>query len=344
MTGGNEDSATRVLFCGPNFPGSHNYTQEYLQSHPSIVVDIIPFDAVPDVIGNYDICVSKDMKITSNIIARAGNRLKLIMQFGVGIEGMISTSLSFFFFFRSHITQVLVFCHEGIDVGAATKHGIKVGRIPSDTTGNASSCAEMAIYLMMGLLRKQNEMQASLKKRSLGYPIGDTLLGKTVFILGYGNIGKHLAKRLRPFGVKIVATKRSWYSPKQGSFQSDDGSNDDLVDVKGVHEDIVKYASISDIVVCCLSMSSETAGIVDDVFVSSMKKGSLLVNISRGGLLDYDAVVKNLESGHLGGLAIDVAWREPFEPDDAVLKFPNVIVTPHVAGVTECSYRAMAKV
>ena len=73
-------------------------------------------------------------------------------------------------------------------------------------------------------------------------------------------------------------------------------------------------------------------------------QGALLVNIARGGLLDYNAVLHHLESGHLGGLGIDVAWTEPFDPDDAILNFPNVIITPHVAGVTEYSYRYMAKV
>jgi phosphoglycerate dehydrogenase-like enzyme len=73
-------------------------------------------------------------------------------------------------------------------------------------------------------------------------------------------------------------------------------------------------------------------------------QGSLLVNIARGGLLEYDAVVHHLESGHLGGLGIDVAWTEPFDPDDPILKFNNVIISPHVAGVTEHSYRSMSKV
>lgn len=68
------------------------------------------------------------------------------------------------------------------------------------------------------------------------------------------------------------------------------------------------------------------------------------MNVARAGLLDYEAVVQHLESGHLGGLGIDVAWKEPFDPNDPVLKFRNVILTPHVAGVTEHSYRSMAKV
>lgn len=323
MTGQNSKPITRVLFCGLHFPAAHNYTIEYLQSYQFIKVDVVPVEEIPGVIGNYDICVVKSMRLNSDIIARA-NKMKLIMQFGVGLEG--------------------------VNIDAATKHGIKVARIPSDNTGNATSCAEMAIYLMLGLLRKQYEMQVCIREKKLGDPIGDTLLGKTIFILGYGNIGIHLAKRLRPFGVNILATKRSWPSLSQNSCKSDgescigNGTHDELVDEKGNHQDILKFASRADIVVCCLAMNSETAGIVDEVFISSMRKGALLVNISRGGLLDYGAVVDHLKSGHLGGLGTDVAWTEPFDPDDAILKFPNVIMTPHVAGVTEYSYRAMSKV
>ncbi|XP_073023899.1 uncharacterized protein [Primulina eburnea] len=313
---------TYVIFCGPNFPASHNYTKEYLQAHPFIQVDVIPFEDVPDVIGNYDMCVVKDLRLTSDIISRA-IQMKLIMQFGVGLEG--------------------------VDIKAATNCGIKVARIPSNATGNATSCAEMAIYLMLGLLRKQYDMQIAVRQKQLGNPVGDTLLGKTVFLMGFGNIGIHLAKRLRPFGVKILATKRTWPLPSWNSGESvasfnGYGISDDLVDEKGVHGDILKFASQADIVVCCLSLNSETVGIVDKVFISSMKKGAFLINIARGRLLDYDAVLYHLKTGHLGGLGIDVAWTEPFDPNDAILKFPNVIMTPHVAGVTEYSYRSMAKV
>ncbi|KAI3695698.1 hypothetical protein L1987_78697 [Smallanthus sonchifolius] len=313
---------TRVLFCGPHFPASHNYTKEYLHNYPFVQVDDLPFDSVPRLIGNYDICVVKSMRLNSDVIARA-TRMKLIMQYGVGLEG--------------------------IDIAAATNHGIRVARIPSGKTGNAASCAEMAIYFMLGLLRKQNEMQIAVRLKKLGEPIGDTLFGKTVFILGYGNIGIELAKRLRPFGVKILATKRNWPSYVPNGFsstepKSQNGTQEDWVDEKGCHEDIYEFAKKSDIVVCCLTMNSETAGTINKNFLSSMRKGGLLVNIARGGLLDYKAVYESLESSHLGGLGIDVAWTEPFDPDDPILKFPNVLLTPHVAGVTESSYRSMAKV
>lgn len=322
MARSSDKNITRVLFCGPHFPASHNYTKEYLQNYPSIQVDVVPISDVPDVIANYHLCVVKTMRLDSNCISRA-NQMKLIMQFGVGLEG--------------------------VDINAATRCGIKVARIPGDVTGNAASCAELTIYLMLGLLRKQNEMRMAIEQKKLGVPTGETLLGKTVFILGFGNIGVELAKRLRPFGVKIIATKRSWASHSQVSCQSSalavkNGIIDDLVDEKGCHEDIFEFASKADVVVCCLSLNKQTAGIVNKSFLSSMKKGSLLVNIARGGLLDYEAIAHYLECGHLGGLGIDVAWTEPFDPNDPILKFKNVLITPHVGGVTEHSYRSMAKV
>ncbi|KAK9110050.1 hypothetical protein Sjap_018110 [Stephania japonica] len=329
MVENGESSITRVLFCGPSFPASHNYTREYLRNYPFIQVDVVPLDSVPDVICDYQLCVVKNLRLDSEIIARA-SKMKLIMQFGIGLEG--------------------------VDVDAATKCGIKVARIPGRTSGNSASCAEMALYLMLGLLRKQKEMEISIMQKRLGEPIGETLLGKTIFILGFGNIGIDLAKRLKPFGVKVLATKRHWVSNMQIFRQqnghcsdtqapsTESGDLDNLVDKKGGPEDLFDFASEADIVVCCLLLNKETVGIINEKFLSSMKKGAFLVNIARGGLLDYEAVVRNLESGHLGGLGIDVAWTEPFNPDDPILKFQNVLITPHVAGVTEYSYRAMAKV
>ncbi|KAL5776328.1 hypothetical protein ACOSP7_009254 [Xanthoceras sorbifolium] len=322
MATNNDEKITRVLFCGLNFPASHIYTKEYLQNYPFIQVDVVPHADVPEVIANYHLCLVMNMRLDSNVISRA-KRMKLLMQYGVGLEG--------------------------VDIDAATNSGIKVARIPGDVTGNAASCAEMAIYLMLGLLRKQNEMRIAVKQKKLGEPIGETLLGKTVYIMGFGNIGVHLAKRLRPFGVKIIATKRSWASHTEVPSESNalpvtNGIIDDLVDEKGSHEDHCKFASKADIVVCCLILNKETVGIVNRSFISSMKEGSLLVNIARGGILDYEAVAHYLECGHLGGLGIDVAWMEPFNPADPILNFSNVIITPHVAGVTEHSYRSMAKV
>ncbi|KAL6639083.1 hypothetical protein ACP70R_022813 [Stipagrostis hirtigluma subsp. patula] len=306
-----QSSVTRVLFCGPYWPASTNFTKEYLQNYPFIQVDEVGLDQVPDVIHNYHICVVKNRRIDSDIIAKA-TQMKIIMQYGVGLEG--------------------------VDVNAATEQKIKVARIPGSTTGNAVACAEMAIYLTLAILRKQKEMDTAVNKKDLGLPVGETIFGKTILILGFGAIGVEVARRLRPFGVKLLATKRNWRSDALPC------DIDELVDKKGGPEDMFGFAGEADIVIVCMTLTNETVGIVDHKFVSSMKKGSYLVNIARGRLLDYKAVFDHLKSGHLSGLGIDVAWTEPFDPEDPILKFPNVIITPHVAGITEYSYRTMAKV
>ncbi|KAF5936253.1 hypothetical protein HYC85_027382 [Camellia sinensis] len=237
-------------------------------------VDDVPFDDVPNVIGNYDICIVKSMWLDANVISHA-TRMKLIMQYGVGLEG--------------------------VDINTATKHGIKVARIPSGASGNAASCAEMVIYLMLGVLPSLTQ----------------------------------------------------------------NGMNDDLVDDKGFHEDIHTFASNADVVICCLLMNSETLGLCSSacptgnrlshtlpgvlcgvrwVMREYYRGGALLVNIARGGLLDCEAILYHLKSGHLGGLGMDVAWTEPFDPEDPILKFPNVLITPHVAAVTGHAVRSTAKV
>lgn len=304
-------AVTRVLFCGPYWPASTMYTKEYLQNYPFIQVDEVGLEQVPDVIHNYHICVVKNKRIDSDIIAKA-TQMKIIMQYGVGLEG--------------------------VDIDAATKQKIRVARIPGSTTGNAIACAEMAIYLTLGVLRKQKEMDTAVVQKDLGLPVGETIFGKTILILGFGAIGFEVAKRLKPFGVKVLATKRNWSS---NTVPCD---LDRLVDKKGGPEDMYELAREADIVITCMTLNSESVGIVDNKFISALKKGSYLINIARGGLLDYEAVFVHLKSGHLGGLGVDVAWTEPFDPEDPILKLPNVIMTPHVAGITEYSYRTMAKV
>ncbi|XP_039125775.1 D-3-phosphoglycerate dehydrogenase-like [Dioscorea cayenensis subsp. rotundata] len=322
------DKVTRVLFCGFEHPASHSYTQKYLENCPFIKIDVLAHVDVPDCIHKYHVCVVKMFRLDSQMIARAV-KMKLIIQFGVGLEG--------------------------VDIVAASQHNIKVARIPGKLSGNSKACAEMAIYLILGLLRKKKEMEESIQRKIVGQPLGDTLFGKNVFIVGFGDIGYDLAKILRGFGVKILATKRKWNfnSNKQNGSTND---NDDrisdkqidaigeLVDIKGSPQDYYQFAAEADIVVLCLTLNSETAGIINKEFLSSMKKGSMLVNIARGGVVDYKSVYESLKSGHLGGLAMDVAWQEPFDPQDPILKLPNVIITPHVAGVTELSYTSMAKI
>eukprot|EP00884_Botryococcus_braunii_P022443 jgi/Botrbrau1/8883/Bobra.0148s0003.1 len=88
--------------------------------------------------------------------------------------------------------------------------------------------------------------------------------------------------------------------------------------------------------------SEDTRGIVNSKLLAACKPGVRIINVARGGLLDYEAVREGLESGHVAALGLDVQWKEPWDPDDYISRHPNVVLTPHVAGVTELSYRTMA--
>lgn len=303
------DNCTRVLFCGLQFPASYLFTKECLQRHPNVEVDALEHEEVPNKIGRYDLCVVRGMNIDSSVISN-GKRLKLLMQFGVGLEG--------------------------VDIKSATEAGIKVARIPGDRCGNALSCAEHAIYLILSLLRDQKGMEGSVQRMDLGVPVGQTLFGKTVLIIGFGNIGRALATRLKPFGVHLLAIKRSWSNVSPSII--------DMIDGTGNNADLLDFATRADVVVLSCHLNSETAGIINNKFLAALKKGALLVNVARGGLIDYGAVKASLEMNHLGGLGIDVAWYEPFDPTDPLLQHPKVLITPHVAGVTEMSYRNMAQI
>jgi phosphoglycerate dehydrogenase-like enzyme len=103
-----------------------------------------------------------------------------------------------------------------------------------------------------------------------------------------------------------------------------------------------KALAQSDVLVLCVRLTHETRGLIDATALKALPAGALLVNAARGGLIDYPALYNALAQGHLGGLGLDVFWTEPFPADDPLLNFPNVIATPHVAGVTDRSYSQIA--
>uniref|UniRef100_A0A7I4FQH9 D-isomer specific 2-hydroxyacid dehydrogenase catalytic domain-containing protein n=1 Tax=Physcomitrium patens TaxID=3218 RepID=A0A7I4FQH9_PHYPA len=220
----NQLKPLRILFCGDEFPAAEFYTRKNLQQYPHLHLDSCPRTLVADRIGDYDICVPRMMRLDAEVIARA-KQLQLIVQFGVGLEG--------------------------VDIEAATRAGIKVARIPSVNTGNALACAEHCIYMMLGLLRHQRVMASSIAAKRLGEPAGSTLYGKTIFILGYGHIGKELALRLRYFGVHLLAVRRSWTSLRgsQNGALPNTSDDEDFVNEKGGSERILEFASRADIVV-----------------------------------------------------------------------------------------------
>jgi len=149
------------------------------------------------------------------------------------------------------------------------------------------------------------------------------LSGRTLLVVGLGGIGREVAKRGHGFGMRVLATRRSDTPPPP------------YVDRQGKPDDLVAFLAEADVVVLCVPLTEETAGMIGRRELATLKPGSYLVNIARGKVVDTEALVQALESGHLAGACLDVTDPEPLPPDHTLWSMPNVVITPHVSGWSE---------
>jgi phosphoglycerate dehydrogenase-like enzyme len=213
--------------------------------------------------------------------------------------------------------------YEEVDIDAASELGIWVSYAPADLTGSATSVAEFAVLLMLGAARHLGEALASLQGGPVRPPtLNLSLSGKTVCIVGLGTIGLKLVDRLRPFGVKMVAT--------------DEHPENAPEDVAAYPADQLTIAvAHADFVIICVRASKENENLINADTFAAMKHGAILVNIARGMLIDEAALVNAVTKGQISAAGLDVLKNEPPDRKDALLQLPKVLVTPHIAGLTD---------
>ena len=222
---------------------------------------------------------------------------------------------------------------EGVAVEAARDRGIAVANVPTSGS-NANSVAEHVVLLILALLRQLPAAQSNVRGGVLGAPLGRMLAGRTVCLWGLGATALALTRRLRGLDVRLVGITRDPDAPKVARFALDAcySSRD--------HDACLQQ---TDILVLCTRLSAETRGLIDASVLAALREGAYLVNAARGGLVEYHALCDALSTGRLAGAGLDVFWDEPARPDDPLLALPNVIATPHVAGVTDNSYGEIAE-
>lgn len=235
------------------------------------------------------IIVRSATKVTRKVIESAQN-LKIIVRAGIGLDN--------------------------IDVKAAEEKGIKVANTP---TATSISVAELTLGLMLSLARKIPYADRSMKehrweKKTLE---GTELYGKTLGIIGFGRIGREVAKRARAFGMDII-----------------------VYDVIKVSDSDVKQAEKeellrgSDYITIHVPLTEQTKGMIGEREFEIMKDGVYIVNVARGGVVDERALLKALNSGKVRGAALDVFEKEPPE-DFTLVDHPNVVCTPHIGAAAE---------
>ncbi len=150
-----------------------------------------------------------------------------------------------------------------------------------------------------------------------------TLKGKTVLVAGLGGIGTEVAQRAHALGMRVIATRASGRT------------GPDFVSYVGPPEELAKLAAEADVVVDALPLTSATASTFDARMFERAKRGALFVNVGRGGTVVTSALLDALQSGALGGAALDVTDPEPLPPDHPLWRAPNVIITPHISSESE---------
>lgn len=210
-----------------------------------------------------------------------------------------------------------------IDVDAATRAGVAVTVTPEL---NTECVADHAVALMLGCLRRLQENDAAIRRGewTRGGPlIGRDVARSTVGLVGLGRAGRAVARRLAGFGLRMLGH---------------DPVGADVPHVERVPLD--ELLAASDVVSLHLPLSGATAGLIGERELRLMRHGSFLVNTARGPLVDEAALVRALQDGRLAGAGLDVFEREP-PRDSPLLDMPQVILSPHVAGIGVDTQQAM---
>ncbi|MEM9259774.1 MAG: hydroxyacid dehydrogenase [Bacteroidota bacterium] len=224
--------------------------------------------------------------------------------------------------------QVIARCGVGldnVDVAYATTRGVKVVNAPGS---NADTVAEHTLGLMLSLQRQTYASVAAVKagnwdfRKTYG---GDEIRGKTLGILGYGNIGKRVGDLARAFGMRVL----HWARPQVPTQD------------EGAVQKLAELLAQSDILSLHLPLTEATRNLLSAEMLTHLRPHALIINTARGGIIDETALLSALQSGHIGGYAADVLAEEPPAADYPLLSLPNVLLTPHSASLTARTYNFM---
>jgi D-3-phosphoglycerate dehydrogenase len=215
-----------------------------------------------------------------------------------------------------------------VDVAAASEQGVYVTNIPG---GNTSGVVELTVGLMIAMLRRIPAADSGLRanhdwdgSRFLGHEIGS----RTVGLVGFGNVGRGVARACRALGAEVLATRRSVR----------EGSEDGVALLP--FDELVRRA---DILSLHVPLNDETRGMIDRSVFDRMQPGGYLVNVARGPIVVQDDLIAALQSGRLSGAALDVLASEPPDFASPLFAMENVVLTPHMAGSTHESLATIAR-
>jgi D-3-phosphoglycerate dehydrogenase len=221
---------------------------------------------------------------------------------------------------------------DNVDIEAANRKGV----IVSSSVGvNTHTVAEHTIALILALFKQLFELDSETRSGNFGIRysyLPRDLRGGTLGVIGFGRIGREVAHICATsFGMRVLAFDK---------YLADDAKDQDASWVTFCN--LSQLLEQSDVVTVHVPMNEETKGLLDAKKIARMKQGAFLVNTSRGGIIDEDALAKALDKGRIRGAGIDVFTQEPPAKTHQFLTTPSVILTPHAAALTENCVKQMA--
>jgi phosphoglycerate dehydrogenase-like enzyme len=295
----------KILICDDMFPAMIETVNRLL---PDEEVRVCPQKEVVSQARWAEVLIPAMTRLTPEIIQSA-TKLKLIQQFGVGLER--------------------------VDLKAAAARGIPVANVPGDEAPAHAECtAEGGLFLMMACARQYKYCPQTLARGEWGRPSGEALINRTALIVGLGAVGQALAARLVPLGMKVMATDVIAQSNRA-----------EKLGLNRIEEPSKLYDMLpeADFVISTVTLTSATHWLFNRTLFEHMKKTAFVVNISRGPVVNEDDLLTALNEGQIAGAALDVLNQEPPPKDHPLVNHEKVVVTPHTAGVTRQSFDALGR-
>lgn len=217
--------------------------------------------------------------------------------------------------------QSMISAFGAIDLDYAESRDLIVSSVKGANSGIIS---EHALFLILSVFKNAKKYQDDVLSGVWDKTYNDNLEGKTLGIIGFGNLGRSVARRILPFDVKVIANR---YHPDKGNYGLD-------VEIIGGRESMGELMSRSDIVLVTVPKTPYNMNLVNSTNLGNMKKDAYLINISRGPIVNEQDIYTFLKDGKIRSFATDVFPKEPNDFSHPLYNLPNVYCTPHVAANT----------
>jgi phosphoglycerate dehydrogenase-like enzyme len=237
----------------------------------------------------------------------------------------------------------------GVDALAETAPWSRGLTVTTASGGNAVAIGEYVLGWLLHVSQQMGQLLDNHRKRAWAETrlelAGHGLRGRTLAIVGYGSVGREVARLARGFGLRIVAVKARPDVRHDLGFQwpntgDPDGSIPELM--VGV-EQLDEVVGQADYVLVAAPLTPATRGALGRSVLAALRADAWLINVGRGDIFEEQALLEALREQRFGGAVLDVTWREPLEPTSPLWTMPNVIVTPHVAGLSPTTWDALAE-